>query len=112
MSITVTETAIKELKKVREEQKLSEDTVVRVGVSGGGCSGFMYDLKFTEANDFNAKADKKIEIGGLTFVVDKKSDLYLDGTKLDFYEELAQRGFVFDNPNAVKSCGCGKSFQA
>ena len=112
MAITATETAIKELKKVKTEQKLPDDTFVRIGVSGGGCSGFQYMLNFNEVEAFDEKMDKKMEIGGLTFVVDKKSDLYLDGTKLDFYEDLSQRGFVFDNPNATKVCGCNKSFQA
>ncbi|MCA9101539.1 MAG: iron-sulfur cluster assembly accessory protein [Pirellulales bacterium] len=110
MSITLTETAAKEIKRILDEQKFEEGTVLRVGVAGGGCSGFQYSLGF--ANDFNPAADAKTEQHGVTVVVDKKSDLYLDGTSVDFYEGLDKRGFTFNNPNAVKSCGCGSSFSA
>ena len=66
-----------------------------------------------EANvAFDEKVDAKYEYHGVPVVVDKKSALYLDGTTIDFYEGLEARGFKFDNPNAVKSCGCGSSFQA
>jgi iron-sulfur cluster assembly protein len=62
--------------------------------------------------NFDAKVDSKYDCHGVTLVVDKKSSLYLDGTTVDFYEGLDKRGFTFDNPNAVKTCGCGSSFQA
>ena len=110
MAITLTEKAAKEVKKIMEEQKLSPETVLRVGVAGGGCSGFSYSLGFDQATD--EKVDSKYEHHGVTVVVDKKSALYLDGTTVDFYDGLEKRGFTFDNPNAVKSCGCGSSFQA
>lgn len=110
MSITLTETAAKEIKRILDEQKFEEGTVLRVGVAGGGCSGFQYSLGF--ANDYDETADSKSEQHGVTVVVDKKSDLYLDGTSVDFYEGLDKRGFTFNNPNAVKSCGCGSSFSA
>lgn len=110
MSITLTETAAKEVKRILEEQKFEEGTVLRVGVAGGGCSGFQYSLGF--ANDYDEAADAKTEHHGVTVIVDKKSDLYLDGTAVDFYEGLDKRGFTFNNPNAVKSCGCGSSFSA
>lgn len=110
MAITLTEKAAKEVKKIIDEQKLSPETVLRVGVAGGGCSGFSYSLGFDQAID--EKADSKYEYHGVTVVVDKKSALYLDGTTVDFYDGLEKRGFTFDNPNAVKSCGCGSSFQA
>ncbi len=61
---------------------------------------------------FDEKADSKTDQHGITIVVDKKSALYLDGTTVDFYDGLEKRGFTFDNPNAVKTCGCGSSFQA
>ena len=77
---------------------------------GGGCSGFSYDLRFDDK--FDDKLDSKYEYHGVTVVVDKKSALYLDGTTVDYYEGLEKRGFTFDNPNAVKTCGCGSSFQA
>ena len=111
MGITLTERAASEVKKVLTEQKQSPDTMMlRVGVVGGGCSGFSYDLKFDDS--FDEKLDSKSVQHDVTVVVDKKSALYLDGTTVDYYEGLEKRGFTFDNPNAVKSCGCGSSFQA
>ncbi len=110
MSVTLTERAAQEVKRIMDEQKLEEGTVLRVGVTGGGCSGFSYALGFDKA--FDEKADSRIEQHGIPVVVDKKSALYLDGTTLDFFEGLDKRGFTFENPNAVKSCGCGSSFQA
>ena len=110
MAIELTERAAEEVKKIIAEQKLEEGTVLRIGVTGGGCSGFSYSLGFDKA--FDETADSKTEQHGVTVVVDKKSSLYLDGTTLDFHDGIDKRGFTFDNPNAVKSCGCGSSFQA
>ncbi len=110
MAVALTERAAKEVKKIMEEQKFEPTTVLRVGVAGGGCSGFQYSLGFDQK--FDEKADSKYDCHGVTLVVDKKSALYLDGTTVDFYEGLEKRGFTFDNPNATKSCGCGSSFQA
>jgi iron-sulfur cluster assembly protein len=110
MSVTLTERAAKEVKKIMQDQKMGPELMLRVGVAGGGCSGFQYALGFDEK--FDEKVDAKREYHGVTIVVDKKSDLYLDGTTVDFYEDISRRGFTFDNPNAVKSCGCGSSFQA
>ena len=104
MSVTLTEKAANEVKKIITDQKLDPATVLRVGVAGGGCSGFQYSLGFDTA--FDPKADTKTDQHGVAVVVDKKSDLFLDGTTLD------QRGFTFNNPTAKKSCGCGSSFQA
>lgn len=109
MAVTLTEKAAHEIKRIIEDQKL-EGNMLRVGVTGGGCSGFSYSLGFD--TNFDEKADSKSVQHGITVIVDKKSDLYLDGTKLDFYDGLEKRGFTFDNPNAVKSCGCGSSFSA
>jgi len=110
MALIVTEKAAGEIKRVLEQQQAEPGTVLRVGVAGGGCSGFQYSLGFDKS--FDEKVDSCYEQHGLTVVVDKKSALYLDGTTLDFYEGLEKRGFVFDNPQAVKTCGCGSSFQA
>ncbi|MBU0368026.1 HesB/IscA family protein, partial [Acinetobacter baumannii] len=104
------EKAAGEVKRIMQEQKMEADTLLRVGVTGGGCSGFSYALGFDKA--FDEKADAKYTHHGVIVVVDKKSALYLDGTTVDFYDGLEKRGFTFDNPNAVKSCGCGSSFQA
>ena len=111
MSIVLTENAANEVKRIMQDQKY-EDHLLRVGVTGGGCSGFSYSLGFDKAENFDAAQDSKQEFHGVPVVVDKKSALYLDGTTVDFYEGIDKRGFTFDNPNAVKSCGYGISFQA
>ena len=109
MAVTITEKAASEIKRVMTEQKL-DTAVLRVGVAGGGCSGFQYALGFDNQTD--AAKDHVTEQHGVKVAVDKKSALYLDGTKIDFYDGLEKRGFTFENPNAVKSCGCGSSFSA
>jgi iron-sulfur cluster assembly protein len=110
MAVTLTEKAASEVKRIMVDQKIEPETLLRVGVTGGGCSGFSYALGFDKS--FDEKADSRFECHGVPVVVDKKSALYLDGTTIDFYDGLEARGFKFDNPNAVKSCGCGSSFQA
>ncbi|HUQ72171.1 MAG: iron-sulfur cluster assembly accessory protein [Planctomycetaceae bacterium] len=110
MAIALTEKAASEIKRVLSEQKLPETTVLRIGVAGGGCSGFQYALGFDQEVD--PAKDQVAEQHGIKVAVDKKSDLYLDGTEIDFHDGLDKRGFTFSNPNAVKSCGCGSSFSA
>lgn len=109
MAIKLTEKAAKEIQRVISESQ-PEGAILRVGVAGGGCSGFQYALGFDKATD--PEKDMVVEQHGIMVAVDKKSDLYLDGTTIDFYDGLDRRGFTFDNPNAVKSCGCGSSFSA
>jgi len=109
MAIQLSERAAQEVKKIIDEQKMEAETVLRVGVTGGGCSGFSYALGFDK--QYDVKADSKYDCHGVTLVVDRKSALLLDGTTIDFYEGLEKRGFTFDNPNVTKSCGCGSSFQ-
>ena len=110
MAVLVTEAAANEIKRVMQEQNRPELKYVRVGVVGGGCSGFQYAFDFT--NTYDESAELVFENHGVGVVVDKKSDLFLDGTTIDFYSGLDKRGFTFNNPNAVKSCGCGSSFSA
>jgi iron-sulfur cluster assembly accessory protein len=110
MSVMLTEKAASEVKKIITEQQLAPETVLRVGVAGGGCSGFSYSLGFDTQVD--TAADTRTDQHGVSVVVDKKSDLFLDGTTLDFHDGIDKRGFTFINPNAKKSCGCGSSFQA
>jgi iron-sulfur cluster assembly protein len=105
--ITVTEKAAGEIKRVLSEQNMGEK-VLRIAVAGGGCSGFQYRLGFDD--DADTAKDHVSEQHGLKVAVDKKSDLYLDGTTVDFYDGLDRRGFTFNNPNVSKSCGCGSSF--
>ena len=84
-----------------------ENLFIRVGVTGGGCSGLMYNLEF----DNQIKDDDQVfEDNNVKVVVDKKSFLYLVGTELDFSGGLNGKGFVFVNPNASRTCGCGESF--
>ncbi len=110
MAVQITEVAAKEVKKVIAEQNMPETVALRIGVTGGGCSGFEYKLEFDES--VNAETDLITEVNGVRVAVDKKSALYLDGTEIDYHESFEKRGFVFNNPNATKSCGCGSSFSA
>jgi len=108
MGVTLSEKAADEVKKIISEQNLPEGTVLRVGVQGGGCSGFSYSLNF---DNTTTEKDRVVDVHGVKLAVEKKFDPYLDGTVVDFYDGLEKRGFVFNNPNVVKSCGCGSSFQ-
>lgn len=107
--ITITERAYKEVRRIIDEQNLPEDTVLRIGVKGGGCSGFSYTLGF---DDKLNEVDQISEYEDVKIACDPKSFLYLSGTELDFEESLMGRGFRFGNPNASKTCGCGESFSA
>jgi iron-sulfur cluster assembly protein len=110
MAIELSEKAAREIKTIIEQQELDPAvTRLRVGVKGGGCSGFSYLLDLTEQD---RDTDEKFEIHGITVVCDPKSYLYLNGTAIDFKDEVMGRGFVFSNPNASSSCGCGSSFSA
>jgi iron-sulfur cluster assembly protein len=104
--ITVTDTAKKQAIRLMEDDG-KDGYFIRVGVEGGGCSGLMYQLTFD--NQINEN-DKSFENNGVQVVVDKKSFLYLVGTTLDFSGGLNGKGFVFSNPNAGRTCGCGESF--
>jgi iron-sulfur cluster assembly protein len=105
--ISITERAIKEVRRIIDDQSLPRETVLRVGVKGGGCSGFSYSLGF---DDMVQDTDQISETEGVRVVCDPKSFLYLNGTEVDFEESLMGRGFKFGNPNASKTCGCGESF--
>ncbi len=110
MGINLTETAAREIKTIIKQQELDAENVrLRVGVKGGGCSGFSYLLDLTEQKRDTDEAFDQHEI---TVICDPKSYLYLNGTTIDFKDEVMGRGFVFNNPNATSSCGCGSSFTA
>ena len=110
MAIEVTETAAREIKTIVDQQELDAEKVsLRVGVKGGGCSGFSYLLDLTETSD---DKDETFDQHGIKVICDPKSYLYLNGTTIDFKDEVMGRGFVFNNPNATSSCGCGSSFSA
>ena len=104
--ITLTGSAIREVKRVMAEQNLTH-AFLRVGVRGGGCAGLSYFLAF-DTERF--PHDRSFEVDGVTVVVDTKSYFYLNGTTLDFVQHGLTRGFVFRNPNARQTCGCGSSF--
>ncbi|MHC4989443.1 MAG: HesB/IscA family protein [Planctomycetota bacterium] len=144
MAVTVTDTAAREVCSIISQQQLDPEKIrLRVGVKGGGCSGFSYLLDLTETQresdemwetefTFSGKADESVkspgavQLGGsadpgpvavgeaetftLRVICDPKSYLYLNGTVIDFKDEIMGRGFVFNNPNATSSCGCGSSF--
>lgn len=111
MAITLSELAAKQIKTIIAEQSLpAEQTKLRVGVKGGGCSGFSYLLDLTE--ETAAETDEQMESNGVQILIDSKSLLYLDGTEIDFKDDVIQSGFVFKNPNATSTCGCGSSFSA
>ena len=108
--IKLSETAAREIKQIIKQQELDESGIhLRVGVKGGGCSGFSYLLDLTETT---RDTDETFEQHGVRIVCDPKSFLYLSGTSIDFKDEVMGRGFVFNNPNATSSCGCGSSFSA
>ena len=109
-SVTITELAANEIRTIIEKQDLDIEKVrLRVGVKGGGCSGFSYLLDLTETQK---DSDEVFEQHGIKVIVDPKSLLYLGGVTVDFKDEIMGRGFVFNNPNATSSCGCGSSFSA
>lgn len=105
--IKVNDRAKEKIFSLLSDEGKKEESFVRVGVKGGGCSGLMYDLDF----DSELKeSDKLIEDNDVKIVVDKKSMLYLAGTELDYTGGLNGKGFSFINPNASRTCGCGESF--
>jgi iron-sulfur cluster assembly protein len=105
--VTITPRAAEEIRKIKVENIIPEFHALRLGVKGGGCSGMSYVLAFDE----NPKErDTVYQLEGLMIYIDPKSQFYLSGTTLDFSDGLSGRGFVFNNPNAARTCGCGHSF--
>ncbi|KAM0931851.1 hypothetical protein ACQ4PT_000117 [Festuca glaucescens] len=106
-AISLTEKALKHLNRMREEK--NEDLCLRIGVKQGGCSGMSYTMEFENRGSANPD-DSVIEYNGFTIVCDPKSLLFMFGMELDYSDALIGGGFNFQNPNATKTCGCGKSF--
>ena len=105
--IILTDRAADEVRSIRSKNNIPEDHHLRLGVKGGGCSGLSYVLAF---DDQVKEKDIVLEKHGIKLLVDQKSMFYLSGTTLDFSDGLNGRGFVFNNPQATKTCGCGSSF--
>ena len=108
--VHLTERAAKEILRVIGEQNFPASTFVRIGAKGGGCSGFTYVLDFDQNGP--TEFDLAFVQHGVNVVVDKKSEFFMGGTILDFNDGLLDRGFVFKNPQASGTCGCGTSFSA
>lgn len=105
--ITVSENAKNHAIALMKEENRPEGSFIRVGVEGGGCSGLSYKLEF---DNVKKEGDQEFEDKGIKVVVDRKSFLYLVGTELEYTGGLNGKGFVFNNPNASRTCGCGESF--
>ncbi len=99
----------KAVAKIREMLQANHAQALRLGLTGGGCSGLTYKFKLESEPRPN---DQIFELDGVKLFVDPKSYSYLKGLRLDYQESLMESGFVFENPNAQKSCSCGKSFLA
>ncbi len=106
--ITLTLGAITQLKRIMVEQKVPDNYGLRVGVKGGGCSGFSYVLGFDEQHE----KDTVYSIEDFKVLMEKSHAIYLIGMEIDWVEGLNNRGFTFNNPNASSTCGCGTSFSA
>ncbi|MCS7074389.1 MAG: iron-sulfur cluster assembly accessory protein [Bacteroidia bacterium] len=104
--LAFSERAIAEIKAIRQQQQLSDDYFLRVGVQGGGCSGMSYVLGF----DKKKETDTEFVVEGETIIMDKRHGIYILGMYVDFQDGLNARGFTFSNPNAKSTCGCGSSF--
>ena len=107
LGVAISEKAAEKIKYFANKDGLEGDVGIRVAVKGGGCSGLTYDLTITSDE---LPSDKIVEQHGIKVMVDKKSYIYLVGTELEFSDGLNGKGFVFVNPNAKKTCGCGTSF--
>ena len=106
--IAITPSAMEQLRALRAELGVGADHFLRVGVRGGGCSGFEYQLGF----DLPQEDDKRFDVGGETVLMKPGHALYLLGMEIDWATGLENRGFTFNNPNATDTCGCGTSFSA
>jgi len=104
--ITITDRARQEIRGIFDRERPSAGTALRLGVIGGGCSGLSYEMEFDQPR----ANDNVLQYEGFSVVLDPKSSIYLKGITLDFQDGLKGKGFVFANPNATNTCGCGESF--
>lgn len=108
LPISLTESAVNEIRNIISEKQIPADYGLRVGVKGGGCSGMSYILGF----DLQKENDNVYQVGDIQIIMEKSHGMYLAGMEIDFVDGLNNRGFSFNNPNATKTCGCGTSFEA
>ncbi|MEK6705760.1 MAG: iron-sulfur cluster insertion protein ErpA [Bdellovibrionota bacterium] len=108
--LKVTDKAMKEIMRLKANDQNAVNSMLRVMVVGGGCSGLSYKIGFDDKPA--SEADKVFEKDGIKILIDPKSFLYLAGTELDYTDGFEGSGFVFNNPNAKRTCGCGSSFSA
>ncbi len=106
--IKITQSALKQLRSIKKDQNLDDTHGLRVGVKGGGCSGFTYVLGFDKIKE----TDEIYELEEFKVLMEKAHGIYLMGMEVDWVEGLNNRGFIFNNPNASETCGCGTSFSA
>ncbi len=104
--VTLTQGAVEAIKSIRASQDISDAYYLRIGVKGGGCSGFSYEIGFDEVQE----GDSIYDIQGIKVLMHKTHALHLFGIEIDWQEGLSNRGFSFNNPNAKSTCGCGSSF--
>lgn len=105
--LSFTESATKELIRLMQQEGFDNNQKLRIGVKGGGCSGMSYVLGF----DLPLENDEIYTINGISCIMNKSHLMYLQGMQIDWKSDLNARGFVFSNPNASKTCGCGTSFE-
>lgn len=104
--VTLTEKAIQQIQNIFESEKPDATKGLRLAVIGGGCSGLQYKIEFSDQQE----KDNIFEKDNFRILIDPKSSIYLKGVVLDFKDGLNGKGFVFENPNATNTCGCGESF--
>ncbi len=105
-TVVLTPSAVKEIKRLMDAPDFEAGQFLRVGVKGGGCSGLSYVLGF----DKMEADDEQFDIEGIPVIMKKAHGIYLAGIKVDYHDGLEARGFIFSNPNASDTCGCGSSF--
>lgn len=104
--IQITDKALEQIKSISQAENPDGTKGLRLAVTGGGCSGLSYKIEFAAEKE----KDNILDFGGVKVLIDPKSVIYLKGIVLDFKDGLNGKGFVFDNPNAKNTCGCGESF--
>lgn len=107
--IKISDRAVSRIRQIQTDQQIDRDSLLRISVKSGGCSGLTYDLNFDSEN-VASEEDEVFEEKGIRIAVDMRSFLYLAGTELDYTDGLHGKGFHFQNPNAARTCSCGESF--